>query len=48
MVIVLLFAGLVVAVALLSWRLKDSPYAPGSCCGNHQWPPDDLTAASGG
>jgi hypothetical protein len=42
----IVFAGFVTVVALLSWRLKDSAYAPRSCCSN-RWPPDDLTGQRG-
>jgi hypothetical protein len=44
MLVVAVFIALVAVVALLSWRWRESLWAPRSCCSARPWPPDDLTA----
>jgi hypothetical protein len=44
MLVVAVFIALVAVVALLSWRWRESPVAPRTCCSARPWPPDDLTA----
>jgi hypothetical protein len=44
MLVVAVFIAMVAVVGLLSWRWRDSPLAPRTCCSLRPWPPDDLTA----
>ena len=44
MLVVAVFIAMVAVVGLLSWRWRDSPLAPRTCCSLRRWPPDDLTA----
>jgi hypothetical protein len=41
--VLVVFVVFLAVVAMLSWRLRDSPFVPRTCCSARRWPPDDLT-----
>ena len=42
-VLIVLPIALVLVLAWIAWQSRERPYLSGTCCGNAQWPPDDLT-----